>query len=106
MEYGFANHTKLELQPKNFAFRPGQYAFLNIPAISMFQWHPFTISSAPGTSSVTFHVKDMGRGAFRLRPFLLFRNLDTRARNCLWNSMGPENSTESGWSLRKCSRSF
>eukprot|EP00966_Prymnesium_polylepis_P294448 6799505-Prymnesium_polylepis.1 len=26
---------------------PGQYVFLNVPAISPLQWHPFTLSSSP-----------------------------------------------------------
>jgi ferredoxin-NADP reductase len=45
---------------------PGQYVFLNIPALDPLQWHPFTISSGPAAdpsapgASLTFHIKDMG----------------------------------------------
>lgn len=28
----------------NFIFNPGDWVFINIPSISMFEWHPFTIS--------------------------------------------------------------
>ena len=31
----------------NFKYRPGDYIFLQIPAIAKHEWHPFTISSAP-----------------------------------------------------------
>ncbi len=31
---------------KNFEIA-GDYVFINIPAIAKFEWHPFTISSAP-----------------------------------------------------------
>lgn len=34
-------------KPENFHFQPGDYVFVNIPLISRFEWHPFTISSAP-----------------------------------------------------------
>ena len=41
-----SNVTKLVLE-KEFDFSPGDYVFINIPSISRFEWHPFTISSAP-----------------------------------------------------------
>ncbi|KAJ8311769.1 hypothetical protein KUTeg_011124 [Tegillarca granosa] len=34
-------------RPKNFKFMAGDYLFLNIPIIAKYEWHPFTISSAP-----------------------------------------------------------
>ena len=34
-------------RPAGFRFKPGDYIFLNIPAIARYEWHPFTISSAP-----------------------------------------------------------
>ena len=34
-----------------FHFRPGDYVFLNIPAIAKHEWHPFTISSCPENTS-------------------------------------------------------
>lgn len=34
-------------RPHHFYFRPGDYAFVNIPAIAKYEWHPFTLSSAP-----------------------------------------------------------
>ncbi|CAF1484487.1 unnamed protein product, partial [Didymodactylos carnosus] len=46
-------------RPRNFDYRPGDYLFLNIPAISKFEWHPYTISSGPeekDTLSVHIHA--------------------------------------------------
>lgn len=37
----------------------GQYVFLNFPDISLLEWHPFTISSAPGDSVTTHHIRKM-----------------------------------------------
>ena len=34
-------------RPLQFDFHPGDYVFVNIPAIAKYEWHPFTISSAP-----------------------------------------------------------
>lgn len=34
-------------RPIQFYFRPGDYVFVNIPAIAKYEWHPFTLSSAP-----------------------------------------------------------
>lgn len=45
---------------EEFKYTAGQYAFLCVPSISMLQWHPFTISSAPHEEMVTFHIRSMG----------------------------------------------
>lgn len=34
-------------RPTNFKFKSGDYIFINIPKIAKYEWHPFTISSAP-----------------------------------------------------------
>jgi predicted ferric reductase len=34
-------------RPHHFDFHPGDYVFVNVPAIAKYEWHPFTISSAP-----------------------------------------------------------
>lgn len=34
-------------RPKNFDFQPGEYVYLNVPSLARYEWHPFTISSAP-----------------------------------------------------------
>lgn len=39
---------------------PGSYALLNIPEIAKFEWHPFTISSAPSDELLRFHIRNAG----------------------------------------------
>jgi predicted ferric reductase len=40
--------TGLVIQkPAKFSFTPGDWVFIKIPQIATFEWHPFTISSAP-----------------------------------------------------------
>ena len=47
-----------------FSYFPGQFAFLQFPTVSTLQWHPFTISSAPSSDRITFHIKNTGPKAF------------------------------------------
>lgn len=59
--------TRLELpRPPDFNHRAGDYAFLRIPALARHEWHPFTISSAPG-SNLTFHIRSEGDWTTALR---------------------------------------
>ena len=37
-------------RPQFFHFKPGDYVYINIPDIAKYEWHPFTISSAPEQS--------------------------------------------------------
>jgi respiratory burst oxidase len=57
--------VKLVLHCKDFVYKPGQYAELKTPEISHFEWHPFTIASAPSEDgngeNVTFYIKAAGR---------------------------------------------
>lgn len=46
--------------PRVFHFQAGQYAELKVPELSLFQWHPFTIASAPHEPEMTFYIKAVG----------------------------------------------
>eukprot|EP00055_Hartaetosiga_balthica_P005449 m.15995 g.15995 ORF g.15995 m.15995 type:complete len:794 (-) comp4555_c0_seq1:259-2640(-) len=59
-----AGVTMLAVEKQGFKFYPGQYAWVCVPAISEYDWHPFTISSPPSAGQITFHIKDMGPGKF------------------------------------------
>ncbi len=67
--------TRLELtKPKGWNAQPGDYAFVRIPAIARYEWHPFTISSAPERDHITFHVRSLGNWTSALRTFVEERN--------------------------------
>lgn len=34
-------------RPPYFEYNAGDYVYVNIPHVARFEWHPFTISSAP-----------------------------------------------------------
>ena len=60
-----------------------QYAFVNVPAVSELEWHPFSISSAPSASEVSFHIKAMGDDTWTGRLASLARSqvmTEVRAR--------------------------
>lgn len=60
--------TELQLQVprwahkgwRGFTYRPGQYAFINVPAISPWEWHPFSLTSAPSDDFISFHIGAAG----------------------------------------------
>ncbi|KAJ2161531.1 hypothetical protein GGF46_001386 [Coemansia sp. RSA 552] len=47
-------------KPRGFKGLAGQYAFLNCPAVSTQQWHPFTLTSAPEEDYVSMHIRVVG----------------------------------------------
>ena len=71
--------TKLVLN-KEFDFSPGDYVFINIPKISRFEWHPFTISSAPEVeNSFSLHIRSAGGWTNALYNFIKEGNERARA---------------------------
>ncbi|RKO87562.1 ferric reductase NAD binding domain-containing protein [Blyttiomyces helicus] len=51
---------ELQFDKPSFQYKPGQYLFINIPEVSYFQWHPFTISSTPEEGFVSIHIRLVG----------------------------------------------
>lgn len=47
-------------RPALFTFQPGQYAFLRVPAIDKYNWHPFSIASNPSSGHLEFYMKVFG----------------------------------------------
>jgi NADPH oxidase len=46
--------------PKEFEYKSGQYCFIMIPSLNMFEYHPFSISSSPNETNLTFHIRTLG----------------------------------------------
>ncbi|KAK4432773.1 Respiratory burst oxidaseprotein E [Sesamum alatum] len=47
-------------KPNGFKYKSGQYIFLQCPAISSFEWHPFSLTSAPGDNYLSVHIRTVG----------------------------------------------
>ena len=57
-------------KPPKFHFKPGDYVFINIPIVAKYEWHPFSISSAPENSDfIWLHIKTCGNWTKRLYNF-------------------------------------
>ncbi|XP_067375343.1 NADPH oxidase 1 isoform X2 [Channa argus] len=51
---------ELQLVKSGFKMEVGQYVFLNCPAISHLEWHPFTMTSAPEEDFFSVHIRSAG----------------------------------------------
>uniref|UniRef100_A0ACD5YF49 Uncharacterized protein n=1 Tax=Avena sativa TaxID=4498 RepID=A0ACD5YF49_AVESA len=54
-------------KPPGFRYRSGQYIFINCRAVSPYEWHPFSITSAPGDNYLSVHIRTRGDWTSRLR---------------------------------------
>ncbi|NXJ99193.1 NOX5 oxidase, partial [Corythaixoides concolor] len=62
-------HLVIE-RPQFFHYEPGDYVYLNIPAIAAYEWHPFTISSAPEQQETLWlHIRSLGQWTNRLYEY-------------------------------------
>ena len=63
--------TRLELaKPPGFVHRAGDYVFVRLPEVARHEWHPFTLSSAPESRSLTMHVRSLGNWTNALRSLV------------------------------------
>lgn len=51
---------ELRIVKPKFKYTAGQWLFIQVPEISKWQWHPFTITSAPEDAYVSIHVRQVG----------------------------------------------
>ncbi|XP_057784945.1 respiratory burst oxidase homolog protein A-like [Salvia miltiorrhiza] len=47
-------------KPPQFRYKSGQYMFVQCPAVSPFEWHPFSITSAPDDDYLSIHIRQLG----------------------------------------------
>jgi NADPH oxidase len=51
---------ELRILKPSFKYTAGQWLFIQVPDVSNFQWHPFTITSAPDDPYVSVHIRQVG----------------------------------------------
>lgn len=56
---------------KGFDYNPGQYVKIAVPDLSIFEWHPISISSSPHQSNITLHIRKRGKWTTRLHDLAL-----------------------------------
>ncbi|KAK9280383.1 hypothetical protein L1049_014072 [Liquidambar formosana] len=47
-------------KPAGFKYQSGMYLFVKCPDISNFEWHPFSITSAPEDAYLSVHIRTLG----------------------------------------------
>ncbi|KAH8883821.1 hypothetical protein GQ53DRAFT_786604 [Thozetella sp. PMI_491] len=52
--------VEIQFEKPSFKYKAGQWLFLQVPSISQYQWHPFTITSCPFDPYVSVHVRQVG----------------------------------------------
>jgi len=51
---------EIRFEKPSFKYLAGQWVWLNVPALSRLQFHPFTITSAPSDPYVSLHIRCVG----------------------------------------------
>jgi len=51
---------ELRIVKPSFKYTAGQWLFIQVPDVSRWQWHPFTITSAPEDPYVSVHIRQVG----------------------------------------------
>ncbi|ORY80750.1 ferric reductase NAD binding domain-domain-containing protein [Leucosporidium creatinivorum] len=55
-----SNVCEVHIKKEKTTTRAGQYIFLNCPEVSYWQWHPFTLTSAPEEDYISVHIRCVG----------------------------------------------
>jgi NADPH oxidase 2 len=51
---------EIQVKKEKTTTRAGQYIYISCPEISYFQWHPFTLTSAPEEDYLSVHIRIVG----------------------------------------------
>ncbi|KAL8117072.1 respiratory burst oxidase homolog protein B-like [Apium graveolens] len=57
-------------KPRRFNYASGQYIFVNCSKVSPFEWHPFSLTSAPGDDHLSVHIRTAGDWTSQLKTLL------------------------------------
>ncbi|TFK52979.1 NADPH oxidase isoform 2 [Heliocybe sulcata] len=77
---------EVQIKKEKTTTRAGQYIFLCCPEISYFQWHPFTLTSAPEEDYISVHIRVAGD----------FTSAFAKSLGCDFDSKGEKNSDAGG----------
>ncbi|XP_042496766.1 respiratory burst oxidase homolog protein A-like [Macadamia integrifolia] len=53
-------------KPGDFNYKSGMYIFIQCPQISPFEWHPFSLTSAPEDNYLNVHIRTQGDWSYQM----------------------------------------
>ena len=62
--------VRLAFLKRDFKYKSGQYCFICVPGVSLFEWHPFSLSSSPHENMVSLHIRVLGDWTQRLYDYV------------------------------------
>ena len=71
---------EIQIKKEKTTTRAGQYIYLSCPEISYFQWHPFTLTSAPEEDYISVHIRVIGD----------FTNALAKSLGCDFDTLGSD----------------
>lgn len=71
------NAMEIQFKKPSMKYRSGQWLFLQVPAVSKHQWHPFTITSCPADPYISVHIRQVGDFTKQLAELLGVTNDDS-----------------------------
>ena len=93
-------------RPTNFSYGPGDYIFIQIPTIAKYEWHPFTISSAPEQQGfIWLHIRSVGTWTKKLYEFFDQRN-KSQNREVLQVQIPKEQTNHNMFELQQAARAW
>ncbi|KAJ2080509.1 hypothetical protein H4R24_003029 [Coemansia sp. RSA 988] len=55
-----SNVVEIRFERNGMKYKAGQFIYLCVPSLSWYQWHPFTLSSAPEEGELSVHIRISG----------------------------------------------
>lgn len=52
--------VEIQIKKPSMSTKAGQYIFLSCPEVSLWEWHPFTLTSAPEEDYISVHIRVVG----------------------------------------------
>lgn len=65
-----SNVIRITFLKDDFKYKAGQYCFMCVPGVSLFEWHPFSISSSPHENKVSIHIRVLGDWTQKLYDYV------------------------------------
>ncbi|EMS59965.1 Respiratory burst oxidase-like protein F [Triticum urartu] len=53
-------------KPPGFRYQSGMYVFVQCPQVSKFEWHPFSLTSAPDDDHLSIHIRSLGDWSYHV----------------------------------------